>query len=336
MPKAEIKLPVAEFVKQIVTDPAKHVETLLLCGFIGSSSEKNHTRLYFDAQLSQYVEIPDKDILYSQPLAPEASPLGAVYVWIEKAAQLTHGKAGAERSKASFFEGPIALAGAGGATPPPVHQPHAITMIPGGCATHVYTPLPNCQCTPPCPATSVATGCAPCATYTTPCLQTQTGTTVCHPCPTLQVTPCHPCQTLTGVTACQPCLTIPATPCLPCHTMPPCPQPTLAVTPCVPCLSPNQPCITPTVPATHCGICPTPTATVIATHCGICPTPTVQPGQCTVVCPTHLLNTPCGPCASPQPFCGGGGGNTSAFCGNTIACGTIACGAGGFGGGGFQ
>jgi hypothetical protein len=114
MPKHEPKLLVPEFVKQIITDPSKHVETLLLSGYVGPSSEEDHTRLYFDPQLSQYAEIPNKAILYSQPLPPEASPLGAVFLWIEQDAQLVQGKAGTERAKAKFFEGPIAQAAFGG------------------------------------------------------------------------------------------------------------------------------------------------------------------------------------------------------------------------------
>jgi len=59
---------------------AKHVETLLLSGFLGPSSEKEHTRLYFDADLGQYVEIPNEAILYSQQIPKESSLLGGAYV----------------------------------------------------------------------------------------------------------------------------------------------------------------------------------------------------------------------------------------------------------------
>jgi hypothetical protein len=54
--------------------------TLLLSGFFGPSSEKEHTRLYFDAGLGQYVEIPNKAILYSRQMPKESSLLGGAYV----------------------------------------------------------------------------------------------------------------------------------------------------------------------------------------------------------------------------------------------------------------
>src|SRR5262245_2376386 len=66
MPKPNEKSSGSTFVGKVVKDPKKHVAALLLSGFLGPSSEKDHTRLYFDAQLSQYVEIPDQAILHSE------------------------------------------------------------------------------------------------------------------------------------------------------------------------------------------------------------------------------------------------------------------------------
>src|SRR5262245_21208502 len=109
------------FVGKIVKDPKKHVATLLLTGFLGQSSEKEHTRLYFDAQLSQYVEIPDQAILHSEPIPNEQSPLGGVYLWIDRDAQLLQGPVGTDRVKAKFFEGPI-VQGFGGAPVGPLPQ----------------------------------------------------------------------------------------------------------------------------------------------------------------------------------------------------------------------
>jgi hypothetical protein len=54
------------FIAKIVKDP-KHVpDALLLTGYLGASSENKHTRLYFNAQLSSYVEIPEEGILNTQ------------------------------------------------------------------------------------------------------------------------------------------------------------------------------------------------------------------------------------------------------------------------------
>jgi len=90
------------FIAKIVKDPRQVPDTLLLSGYLGTSSEDKYTRLYFDAQLASYVEIPDDGILHTQDY-PE-DPLGKNYVWIKKDAVLIHGKAG---TKAKFLEGPI-------------------------------------------------------------------------------------------------------------------------------------------------------------------------------------------------------------------------------------
>ena len=53
----------ADFVAKIVKDPKNPPATVMLTGFLGASSEPEHTRLYFDPHLSTYVEIPDDAIL---------------------------------------------------------------------------------------------------------------------------------------------------------------------------------------------------------------------------------------------------------------------------------
>lgn len=96
------KSPGDNFISKIVKDPRQVPDTLLLNGYLGASSESNYTRLYFDAQLSSYVEIPEDGILHTQDYPGD--PLGKSYVWIKKDAILIHGKAG---TKAKFLEGPI-------------------------------------------------------------------------------------------------------------------------------------------------------------------------------------------------------------------------------------
>jgi hypothetical protein len=94
------------FVSKIVKDPANPPKTILLRGYAGASSEKGHTRLYLDAQLNNYVEIPDDAILNEEELP--GTPAGESYVWIKQDAQVIHGEATPQRKKSSFFEGPIA------------------------------------------------------------------------------------------------------------------------------------------------------------------------------------------------------------------------------------
>src|SRR5947209_19060749 len=95
------------FVSKVVKDPGQPPDVLLLRGYLGPSSEQGYTRLYFDAQLSNYVEIPDAAILHTQKIPAEQSALGESYVWIDKNAEIIHGKVGPNRPKAKFLEGPI-------------------------------------------------------------------------------------------------------------------------------------------------------------------------------------------------------------------------------------
>src|SRR5687768_12276310 len=113
-------VPRDSFVARIVQDPKEPPELLLLSGYMGASSEEGCVRLYLDEELGRYVEIPADAIRHTQELPPEQSPLGGSLVWIDRKAEVVHGKAGGERSKASFLEGQIAQdymgsAAAGGA-----------------------------------------------------------------------------------------------------------------------------------------------------------------------------------------------------------------------------
>ena len=48
--------------------PTNPPNTVMLSGYVGASSEDGHTRLYFDMELSSYVDIPNDAILHREPL----------------------------------------------------------------------------------------------------------------------------------------------------------------------------------------------------------------------------------------------------------------------------
>lgn len=97
----------AGFVNKLVADPAAPPATHLLQGYLGDSSEEGHTRLYFDPELRDYVEIPDGAILHAEEPGAGAGPLAVSLVWIDRNAELVHGTAGTERPRARFLEGRI-------------------------------------------------------------------------------------------------------------------------------------------------------------------------------------------------------------------------------------
>ncbi|HET6260707.1 MAG TPA: hypothetical protein VFG99_00525, partial [Chloroflexia bacterium] len=142
--------PEADFIAKIVGDPTNPPDTILLTGFLGRSSEPDYTRLYFDAELSDYVEIPNDAILFVQPLAAEGSALaGSSYVWIQSDAELIHGKAGPNRQRARFFEGRIAQDYLGGAAGGGGGGGGG-----GGQGEDPQTNMPGCPSTSTCPPTS--------------------------------------------------------------------------------------------------------------------------------------------------------------------------------------
>lgn len=108
MAEAKGKRAAADFVSKIVKDPKQPPNTILLRGYLGASSDEGYTRLYLDPQLSDYVEIPDDAILNTQDIpSSDQSPLGGTYVWIQRDAEVLHGKVGSDRLKARFLEGRI-------------------------------------------------------------------------------------------------------------------------------------------------------------------------------------------------------------------------------------
>jgi hypothetical protein len=197
---AEKKSPAgaSDFVARIVKDPKQPPATIMLTGFVGASSEEGHTRLYFDANLNSYVEIPDDAILHTQAIGAEGG-LGGSYVWIKQDAELTYGPAGSQRPKGKFLEGPI-MQGAAAAGPPipPATVSPAICNVTLHCAP---TPVVHCAPTP-------VVHCAP--TPVVHCPPTP------HlPCPTLPAI-CHP--TLPAQCPATPVVLCPPTPHLPCQT----------------------------------------------------------------------------------------------------------------------
>ncbi len=142
--------PKTPFVDKVVKDPKAPPDALVLSGYLGTSSEKGHTRLYLDPQLSDCVEIPDGAILHSQEIPPEASPLGGSYVWIQRDAELIHGSPGGVRSKGTFLEGRIREAYGGVGAQPGVAGP--LPTLPTQCGPLSLCP-PTCipvVCRPEC------------------------------------------------------------------------------------------------------------------------------------------------------------------------------------------
>ena len=86
---AEMKLPMADFVRRIVGDPSSPPRTRMLTGFLGDSHQDGKVRVYGDAELSSWVDVPKDAILECQKLADD--PLGGARIWVKGDVQIDIG-----------------------------------------------------------------------------------------------------------------------------------------------------------------------------------------------------------------------------------------------------
>lgn len=282
-------------VEALVPDPGKPPQQALkLFGLPGASPAAGQTRLWLDAGLTSYVDVPDDAILYAKELPDDAGTI----LWVTVDADLAYGSVSSHAAQAGFLGGAIASAHLGGAVP---SQAGAGPLPPlptfpsgcGGCPTQLGGP---CQSLPVCP-TRAPSQCAPCFTLDAGCLTVAV-------CPSLagHLCPTQPpiCPPLTQAAACQPS------------------QLGRCISHFTPCASHGNFC-----PPTHTGTCPSvhvlcPTPSALQ-HCPsvaacpsvqvICPTPSAQVLCASDVrlCPTQLCPSVAVPCvtneACPTMFC---------------------------------
>ena len=95
-------------VEKIIDDPSSPADAVVLTGFPGNSDRSGHQRLYLSPDLSSYVDIAEDDILHSEELPTEHSPLNAHAVWVARGATLRHSERTSRDVQADFLQGPVA------------------------------------------------------------------------------------------------------------------------------------------------------------------------------------------------------------------------------------
>lgn len=96
------------FVDVLANDPANIPEMILLNGFVGKSAMDGYSRLYLNAVLNEYYEIPSDAILHSAAASLAAdNPLGTMYLWIKADAELIRKGKSVADTRINFFSGPI-------------------------------------------------------------------------------------------------------------------------------------------------------------------------------------------------------------------------------------
>jgi hypothetical protein len=254
----------ADWIARVVRDPSQPANATTLTGYLGDSAKDGHARLYFDVDLSSYVDIPADDLLHAQRLPQDQSPLGEVIVWIRRTAKLVQGTEGAQAA-GSWFEGPIVQEQYGTAA-----VPNAIGGITPVLTAPIRTfPIWNCP-----PRTLPWNGCPP------PTLPWQG-------CPPVTV-PWQGCPPLTQ--------TCPRTPIKPCITNTLIGPGCNIKTPIVLCATQNLACSTAICPVTRQVNCVSNLCPVTLT--GGCQTnfcPQSQAIVCTGACPSIVDGCPSAP-----------------------------------------
>jgi hypothetical protein len=104
------KIKVDELAAKIVADPKTPVDTILVTGFLGDSSEPENIRIYWDASMGSYIDTESADVVHTEPLPKDQSPFGGSYIWLKRSAKGLSGGQGGNAMTGRFFEGPLMAA----------------------------------------------------------------------------------------------------------------------------------------------------------------------------------------------------------------------------------
>jgi hypothetical protein len=153
------------FIESVRPNPKSTEELVLLQGYIGKSDLSGHIRVYSDPALSDFIELPEPDILHCEPVSTEEDPLGGSRLWVRKTTVFTTGDPShANRVRSSFLEGDLMRAFGDSGLGAQAFSPQD---IPGGGGGNTLNPtcpsIGNGACitnNPPC--TIVVTRFSPC------------------------------------------------------------------------------------------------------------------------------------------------------------------------------
>ena len=73
---------------ELVPDPTKLPDLVVLRGYLGKSTRAGFSRLYVDLSFSEFVEVADEDILAKRSLPANQDPLGGTVLWVKRSATL--------------------------------------------------------------------------------------------------------------------------------------------------------------------------------------------------------------------------------------------------------
>lgn len=86
------KLRFDDFIEALRPDPESLDERfVVLRGFLGKSSERDHVRIYFDGVASSFIDVAESDIVHAVPLSDEESAIGGSRLWFNASSSYLYG-----------------------------------------------------------------------------------------------------------------------------------------------------------------------------------------------------------------------------------------------------
>jgi hypothetical protein len=92
---------------ELVPDPTKLPDLVVLRGYLGKSARAGFSRLYVDLTFSEFVEVADEDVLANRSLAENQDSLGGTVLWVKRNATLLRATVCLAQEHAAFLTGGI-------------------------------------------------------------------------------------------------------------------------------------------------------------------------------------------------------------------------------------
>jgi hypothetical protein len=136
-------------VEQLIPDPGNYQPTIQLTGWLGKGTEEGVWRLYLTPQLDEFVQFSEEQVVQTQPVQQEQSPLDGTIIWLQSGTVLQHTRVVTRQVQADFLSGGITsgfMAGAVSSIPPALLRRQAVAGTLGYvCSVNPHIPA----CRPP-------------------------------------------------------------------------------------------------------------------------------------------------------------------------------------------
>ncbi|MEV4365302.1 hypothetical protein [Nonomuraea sp. NPDC049625] len=112
--KEERNLQPDEFVDHISGNRQIPPDVQAFAGFLGRAPEQGHWRLFLSADLTEFLEFEERDLVHHTKIDPAASILGGTVIWLRRDATVRHTRLDTHQAQLEFLVGNITTGHLGG------------------------------------------------------------------------------------------------------------------------------------------------------------------------------------------------------------------------------